>query len=200
MTTVPADSAGLRERKKRETRLALHRAALDLVEESGFEAVTTEQIAARAGVSTRTLFNYFPTKESAVLGTSPADLEDYRTLLAGRPADEPILTSIRVLVQSRLSPATQDKALRAQRRRVVLTEPALGPALVGNNIRTENVLTEIVAERLGLSAAASVRPRVLVAATLASVRACIEHHQSGGHGSFDDTLDEAFDLLAVGFA
>jgi hypothetical protein len=57
-----------------------------------------------------------------------------------------------------------------------------------------------VAERLGLSAAATVRPRVLVAATLASVRACIEHHQSGGHGSFDDTLDEAFELLAVGFA
>jgi AcrR family transcriptional regulator len=200
MTTVPAEAAGLRERKKRETRLALHRAALDLVEESGFEAVTTEQIAARAGVSARTLFNYFPTKESAVIGTSPADLEEYRTLLAERPADEPILTSLRHLVQARLSPETQDKALRAQRRRVMLTEPALGPALVGNNIRTENVLTDVVAERLGVEAGASVRPRVLVAATLASVRACIEHHQSGGEGSFEDAVDDAFTLLAAGLA
>jgi AcrR family transcriptional regulator len=198
MTTIPAESAGLRERKKRETRLALHRAALDLVEEFGFDAVTTEEIAVRAGVSARTLFNYFPTKESAVIGTSPADVEEYRALLAERPADEPILTSLRHLVQSRLSPATQDRALRAQRRRVMLTEPALGPALVGNNIRTENVLTDIVAERLGVTAGASVRPRVLVTATLASVRACIEHHQSGGEGSFEDTLDDAFALLAAG--
>ena len=45
------DTAGLRERKKRETRRALNLAALDLVEEKGFAAVTTEEISARAGVS-----------------------------------------------------------------------------------------------------------------------------------------------------
>ena len=191
---------GLRERKKRETRLAIHRAALDLVEEAGFDAVTTDQIAARAGVSPRTLFNYFPTKESAVLGATPADLDEMRALLDARPASEPILQSIRAIVEARLSPTTYDPQLRAQRRRVILNEPSLGPALVGNNIRAENVLTELVADRLGLDPRESVRPRVTVASALAAVRACIEHQRSGGSGTVEEAVDEAFLLLEHGFA
>ncbi|GAA6525114.1 TetR family transcriptional regulator [Intrasporangium sp. DVR] len=191
---------GLRERKKRETRLAIHRAALGLVEESGFDAVTTDQIAARAGVSPRTLFNYFPTKESAVLGATPADLGEMRALLDARPANEPILQSIRAIVEARLSPTTYDPQLRAQRRRVILSEPSLGPALVGNNIRAENVLTELVADRLGLDPRESVRPRVTVASALAAVRACIEHQYSGGSGTVEEAVDEAFSLLEHGFA
>ncbi|WP_353509965.1 TetR family transcriptional regulator [Intrasporangium sp.] len=189
---------GLRERKKRETRRAIHRAALDLVEESGFDAVTTEQIAGRAGVSPRTFFNYFATKEGAVLGTTPADLDELRAQLDARPADEPILDSIRILVRDRLSPSSYDPDLRAQRRRVLLGEPALGPALVGNNIRTENVLTEVVAARLGVDPRESVRPRVTVATALAAVRASIEHQQSGGTGTVEDAVDEAFALLETG--
>lgn len=191
---------GLRERKKRETRLAIHRAALDLVEESGFDEVTTDQIATRAGVSPRTFFNYFPTKEGAVLGTTPADLEETQEQLNARPPDEPILHSIRAIVLSRLSPASYDQELRAQRRRVLLGEPALGPALVGNTIHTENVLTEVVAERLGLDPRESVRPRVTVATALAAVRACIDHQQHGGAGTIEDAVDEAFALLEAGLA
>lgn len=194
------EDCGLRERKKRETRLALHRAALDLVEESGFDAVTTDQIAARAGVSSRTLFNYFPNKESAVLGATPADPDEMRALLDARPASEPILRSLRAIVETRLSPTTYDTQLRAQRRRVILSESSLGPALVGNNIRVENILTELVAERLGLDPAESVRPRVTVASALAAVRACIEHQHTGGRGTVEETVDEAFALLEHGFA
>lgn len=191
---------GLRERKKLQTRLALHRAALGLVDEHGFDAVTTDQIAARAGVSPRTFFNYFPTKESAVLGATEADLDEMRSQLDARPTDEPILQSIRAIVQSRLFPSTYAPELRALRRRVLLGEPALGPALVGNNIRTENVFTEVVAGRLGLDPLESVRPRVIVATALAAVRACIEHQQSGGAGTVEEAVDEAFALLQDGFA
>lgn len=191
---------GLRERKKRETRRAIHRAALDLVEEFGFDAVTTDEIAGRAGVSPRTFFNYFPTKEGAVLGTTPADLDELRAQLAERPEDEPILDSIRVIVRDRLAPSSYDPDLRAQRRRVLLGEPALGPALVGNNLRTENVLTDVVAARLGVDPRESVRPRVTVATALAAVRASIEHQQSGGTGTVEDAVDEAFALLETGLA
>ena len=191
---------GLRERKKRETRRAIHRAALDLVEEFGFDSVTTDEIAGRAGVSPRTFFNYFPTKESAVLGTTPADLDELRAQLAERPEDEPILDSIRVIVRDRLAPSSYDPDLRAQRRRVLLGEPALGPALVGNNLRTENVLTDVVAARLGIDPRESVRPRVTVATALAAVRASIEHQQSGGTGTVEDAVDEAFALLETGLA
>lgn len=65
---VGGDPASLRERKKLRNRLALHEAACDLVLEHGLAEVSIEDICARAGLSNRTFFNYFPTKASAVIG------------------------------------------------------------------------------------------------------------------------------------
>ncbi|MDY7528851.1 MULTISPECIES: TetR/AcrR family transcriptional regulator [unclassified Cryobacterium] len=59
---------GLRERKRARTSEVIHIAAAELALERGLDAATIEMISDRAGVSTRTFFNYFPTKEDAVLG------------------------------------------------------------------------------------------------------------------------------------
>jgi AcrR family transcriptional regulator len=73
MTTVDdrhAESGlepGLRERKKLQTRHAIHEAALQLIDEQGLEATTIDQICGAADVSSRTFFNYFPSKMAAVL-------------------------------------------------------------------------------------------------------------------------------------
>lgn len=76
---------GLRDRKKRLTRQALADAALDLVAERGLDGITVEDIAAAAGVSARTFFNYFATKEEALLGPDP----DAGPRLARRILDQP---------------------------------------------------------------------------------------------------------------
>jgi AcrR family transcriptional regulator len=70
MTITIEDSAaelGLRERKKQQTRTAIHEAALRLIDEQGLEATTIEQICQAADVSTRTFFNYYPSKAAAAL-------------------------------------------------------------------------------------------------------------------------------------
>ncbi|UXY33321.1 TetR/AcrR family transcriptional regulator [Streptomyces albidocamelliae] len=54
---------GLREIKKQQTRTAIAGAALPLFLKHGFDQVTVAEVARQAGVSTNTVFNYFPTKE-----------------------------------------------------------------------------------------------------------------------------------------
>ncbi len=66
-TEIRPEHAGLRERKKQQTRNAIHEAAFGLVDEYGLEATTVEQICQRADVSTRTFFNYFSSKAAAAL-------------------------------------------------------------------------------------------------------------------------------------
>jgi len=192
------ESCGLRERKKRETRRAINLAALELVEEKGFAAVTTEEIATRAGVSARTFFNYFPSKEAAVIGTTAEELESYAEQLEEVVDGETPLESLRRILAGMLAPASVDRELRAKRRRILLGEPSLAPALVGNNIRIENALTAALERRLGLAPGESLQPRVTVAVAIAAVRACIEHQQAGGGGRLERNIDAAFDLIGAG--
>lgn len=58
---------GLRERRRRETAADIHHAALACVERDGLEAATVAKIAEAAGISSRTFFRYFPSKEAAIL-------------------------------------------------------------------------------------------------------------------------------------
>ncbi len=79
MTTTPAATTAtepctLRERKKQQTRQALHDAALTLVSAHGLDGVTVEQICADADVSPRTFFNYFTSKAHAALGLDTVEV------------------------------------------------------------------------------------------------------------------------------
>lgn len=65
----PQAPVSQRERNRRETWDSIHRAAHAISLQDGPEGATVEQIATTAGVSRRTFFNYFPTKEDAILGT-----------------------------------------------------------------------------------------------------------------------------------
>ncbi|MCX7522928.1 helix-turn-helix domain containing protein [Microbacterium sp. STN6] len=92
MTDVPTlaeATPSLRDRKRQQTRSRLEQAALDIVLEDGLENLTIERISERAEVSPRTFFNYFDSKEDAILGLH--DPENSELLIAEaelRTADE----------------------------------------------------------------------------------------------------------------
>jgi AcrR family transcriptional regulator len=94
-TGVP-QGEGLRERKKRLTRQRLSDTATQMFLEQGFDAVRVTEIAEACGVSEKTVFNYFPTKESLILDRLEATVASLRTGLA-EPEVPPVQAALRIL-------------------------------------------------------------------------------------------------------
>jgi len=79
---------GLRERKRRLTRQLISDAATAMFATRGFDHVKVSEVADRVGVSEKTVYNYFPTKESLVLDTADEAVERMARALRERAADE----------------------------------------------------------------------------------------------------------------
>src|SRR5262245_55795084 len=122
-------SPGLRERKKRETRLALSLAAARLVRERGWDNVTIEDIAAAANVSDRTFRNYFSSKAEAIASRHLDRTLQIADELRERPVDEPLWDSIvKVVLAQYRTPREQRPSERdpdADALRAVMAEPAM---------------------------------------------------------------------------
>lgn len=90
--TAATEPCTLRERKKQQTRQALHDAALTLVSAHGLDGVTVEQICTEADVSPRTFFNYFGSKAHAAIGLDtvevPASAAEWFAAADGRLVDD----------------------------------------------------------------------------------------------------------------
>jgi AcrR family transcriptional regulator len=92
---VEQATTGLRERKKQQTREALARAGMELFVERGYDATTLAEIAEAAGVSTRTIFAYFPSKEDILFASFQTMREALVRALAERPDGQDALTTLR---------------------------------------------------------------------------------------------------------
>ena len=65
-TKSPVKGLSLRDAHKRRTTITLRESALDLFLAQGYDSTTTDQVAAKAGVSTRTFFRYFDSKDEVL--------------------------------------------------------------------------------------------------------------------------------------
>ena len=90
------EAEGLRERKKRLMRQQLSDTATQMFMERGFDAVRVTEIAEACGVSEKTVFNYFPTKESLILDRLESTMASLRTGLA-EPGVSPVEAALRIL-------------------------------------------------------------------------------------------------------
>jgi AcrR family transcriptional regulator len=77
---------GLRERKKRQTRERISDVATAMFLARGFDNVKISEIAERVGVSEKTIYNYYPTKESLVFDIADGELLQFTTAVRDRPA------------------------------------------------------------------------------------------------------------------
>lgn len=88
---------GLRESKKLQTRQAIAATGMRLFVKRGFDHVTVGEIASEAGVSEKTVFNYFPTKEDIFFDEVPERLEALRDAVRTRRPDQSLLETMHQL-------------------------------------------------------------------------------------------------------
>jgi AcrR family transcriptional regulator len=183
--------AGLRERKKEQTRASIQRAALRLIAERGYDATTCEQIALAAEVSPATLFRYFPTKEDIVLqdGYDPMIAA---AVLARPPEEAPLVAVRRGFADALAEVLRGDVEPIRQRTALILSVPALrsrareqNASLVGH---LQHVLSRRSDAKLGLEI------EVAAACCAATVSVAVERWATRG-GELPALVDDAFAAL-----
>nr|WP_244960761.1 TetR/AcrR family transcriptional regulator [Pseudoclavibacter chungangensis] len=116
----------IRERNRIETWRSIHDAAAELTLENGLAALTVETVVARAGCSRRTFFNYFQTKEDAVLGMTEPRVTDaeLRETFDRAPGEADFERTMHVLIRI-LEATFLDPALRGRRQLLIERAPSL---------------------------------------------------------------------------
>jgi AcrR family transcriptional regulator len=147
--TIETAELGLRERKRIATRRSIELAAIGLVAANGLERLTVDEIGRVADISPRTFFNYFPTKEAALIGdtpTMPAE-ETIEQFLSAGPGEDIMMGIAELLVEA--SERVADDHELTQRRRAVLKQyPQLFAMRMISMKTFEEDLRLIVSERL----------------------------------------------------
>ena len=139
----------LPQRKRQLVRQEIARAAWLLFAERGYEDTTVAEIARAAGISRRSFFRYFSSKEDVVIGTSDALAEDVLAAFARRPAAEPPLVAIeralRPAIETRLADADESRAIIS----LLRESRTLRRALLERHARLEERLALLIAVRTG---------------------------------------------------
>lgn len=104
----------LRERKKRQTRQLLADTATEMFLAKGFDGVRVSEIAEACGVSEKTVFNYFPTKEALLMDRLDSASDALPAALAD-PALTPVQAALKVLSEELASMTGQLSAQKSFR-------------------------------------------------------------------------------------
>lgn len=184
---------GLRERKKRATRRALSDAALRLALERGPDHLTVEEISEAVGVSARTFFNYFSSKDEALLGDSP--------LLSGElPVRSLVLEAGSVLqglhrvIVAAAGAESRPEELRL-RHELMERHPVLIPRFFARVAAFQQTLASAVAERAGADPA-DTYPQLMATVAFAAMQTAMHTWKARDGGQpFGQHVDEVFGLL-----
>ena len=159
-------TAGLRERRKQETRQAISDIATEMFAARGFDEVTISQVAQAAGVAKMTVTNYFPRKEDLVFDRAERIIRSLADVIAARAPGESMLAAIRRDYAERVARADVTLGLSSPAfARMIENSPVLSSRGLEMLHLREQALGDAIAAETGVD---DPRQRV-VAALLASV-------------------------------
>ena len=159
---TPPSATVVRSRRRHDAARGVTLVAQRLAIEHSLDGFTMDQLADPAGVSRRTLFNYFPTKDDAVLGELPTAEEGaFETFRAGGPSGR-LLLDLGGLATHLIRAVSPEPTDVRTFQLVLERNPRL---LIRANVRFEDYVAGFyreIAEREG-NAADDIRPRVAIA-------------------------------------
>lgn len=190
-----AEQPNLRERKQRLLRLELGEVALRLFIERGFDATTIEDIVEAAGISRRTFFRYFATKEDVVLWQLRYSGERLGEALEARPADEPPLLALRKALDAMNESYQSDPENHRAYLRFLLETPRLRAQLLDTREQWQSILSRILATRLGAGRDKAGRAPLIASIALAAQDVAVRKWVAEGTRSLKEYADETFAAL-----
>ena len=186
------------ERRRRLLRDEIGMIAVDLFASRGFDAVTVDDIAEAAGISGRTFFRYFRSKDLVLLRDQERRIGQLREALASRPDDEPVLDAVRhaLLAMAADYEADRDHAVRWAQ--VIARTPSILPRFAGYAAEFMGAVTGTVAERMGLDPSRDLRPGVVAVAMTGATHVAYEQWLLDGSRPLPERAEEALRLVEQG--
>lgn len=195
--TAPTNRHELR---RRSTHGALRRVALASFARRGFANVTVSELAREAGVTERTFFRHFPTKEAVLFQDYDTHLEWLAEALAQRPASEPLFDAVLAGVE------TFPHDLEVVRQAAIARAELISADRIAAHLRVvqssfAEVLTDFVKKRYphvtNLDLVAKVAGSTLAAALVVAVE---DWGRNGCAGDLGEIVASSLDLIRSGLA
>jgi AcrR family transcriptional regulator len=196
--THARNEPGLRQRTRDAVRGQIAATAIVMFDNEGFDEVTVDQIAAAVGISPRSFFRYFPTKEDVVIGDPLAYFQPIRDRLATSLETLPVWDAVRAAFSAGVVAwVKSDPAGTLRVSRVLISTPSLRARNTEKHLAWQAALEPLIADALPESVSdRSFRARTITLASLTCLDASLaEWVDREGLVDYGTVLDQAFDLL-----
>lgn len=172
---------------------------IELFDERGFDATTVEDIAAFTGISPRTFFRYFASKEEVIFGDLLPLGESVRDALAARPMNEPSWHALRASLQVFVELADADTTRSLRTTRVASSTPGLR----ARNLEKHNAWAEFLIPLVECRIDHSIDSHTAASALVHSALACLDVALNtwaarAGSKPLEELLDAVFQALGPG--
>jgi AcrR family transcriptional regulator len=194
-------SVGLREIKMGRTRRQIADHAFTLFRSQGFEATTIEQIATAAEVGTRTLYRYYPTKESLIVDFVETSLRGAVAEMREQPMELPLPRALYTVIETVLRIISEDAERVLAVYQMAAEAPSVHAKLADLSMRWRLDLSAEIARRSGDQDAESVALAAHLSAACTmdiidiGVRSWVA---SGGTGDINRITNKVLELMHTG--
>ncbi|WP_164990383.1 TetR/AcrR family transcriptional regulator [Agromyces albus] len=181
----------LREQTRNVVRSLLARTAIELFASQGYDDTTLDEVAAAAGVSRRTLYNFFRNKEDLALSSLAEQGDLIAARFAERPADEDPWVSLRAAFQ-----VLEEIEIRGEQRlemvRLLFGNETLRAGHAEKQARWQDLLAPLIEPRLPPGDGREFQARTIAATAITCLQAATEEWmRRGGKADLPDLYDEA---------